>query len=122
MGFGQSISTVISKIGVFDGRASRSEFWWWYLLIVIVNFAVSILDWLIFGRESMGMGIIGWIFSILVLLISLSVGARRLHDTGKTGWLQLLILIPCVGFIILIVFWAMPSQAGDNQYGPAPTA
>ena len=53
-------------------------------------------------------------------LATLAVGCRRLHGTGKSGWLQLLLLIPCIGAIILIVFWVQPSTPGDNAYGPVP--
>jgi uncharacterized membrane protein YhaH (DUF805 family) len=61
------------------------------------------------------------IYSLGVLLPSLAVGARRLHDTGKSGWWLLLGLIPLVG-LILIIFWVMDSNPGDNQYGPNPKA
>lgn len=122
MGFGEAISTNLSKITDFTGRASRSEFWWWILAVWIINFVVS----LIFGNWRGGTGgflwFLGWVISIILTLVTLAVGCRRLHDTGKSGWLQLLWLIPCVGFIILIVFWVQPSAAGDNQYGPPPTA
>ena len=57
------------------------------------------------------------IWGLAVILPQLAVGSRRLHDTGKSGWLQLLILIPCVGIIILIVFWAQATIAGPNAYG-----
>ena len=50
----------------------------------------------------------------------LGVAVRRLHDTGRSGWLYLLILIPLVGAIVLIVFFAQESQAGINKYGPNP--
>ena len=120
MSFTESITTVFGKITVFDGRASRPEFWWWYLFVIIVNVAVSLLETLIGTRGSMGLGIIGFIVSIVFLIASLSVGCRRLHDTGKSGWLQLLLLIPCIGFIVLVIFWVQPGQASDNAYGAPP--
>ena len=119
MSFTESITTVFGKITVFDGRASRPEFWWWYLFVIIVNVAVSLLETLIGTRGSMGLGIIGFIVSIVFLIASLSVGCRRLHDTGKSGWLQLLLLVPC-GNIVLIIFWIMEGTPGENAYGPQP--
>ena len=57
--------------------------------------------------------------SIVFIIPSLAAGARRLHDTGRSGWLQLLMLIPCIGSIILIIWWCEDSK-GDNEYGPSP--
>ena len=69
-----------------------------------------------------GFGLLGGLYALAVLLPSLAVGARRLHDTGRSGWWLLIGLIPCIGFIVLIVFLVQDSQAGDNQYGPNPKA
>lgn len=120
MGFGQAISHNLSNMTNFSGRASRSEFWWWILALWILQVIVS----LIFGGYRMDngfLGFIGWIVSIILVLATIAVGCRRLHDTGKSGWLQLLYLIPCIGPIILIIFWVQAGTPGDNQYG-APTA
>lgn len=124
MGFGQSISHVFNNLTNFNGRASRSEFWWWILFTYIINIVVSIIDSLIFNSsQTFGLGILAWIVWIILTLATLAVGCRRLHDTGKSGWLQLLWILPCVGPIILIIFWIMPSTPGANQYGDmAPTA
>mgnify|MGYP003501014650 FL=1 len=121
MGFGQAIASGFNNITNFEGRSSRPAFWYFYLFVIIVNFVVSLITGA--GRGGSGFfTIIGWIISLLLLLATLAVGCRRLHDTGKSGWLQLLWLIPCVGWIIMIIFWAQPGTAGDNQYGPPPTA
>lgn len=121
MGFGEAISSGFANMTNFNGRASRPAFWWFYLAVIIINFVVSLITGT--GRGGSGfLAIIGWIISIVLVLATLAVGCRRLHDTGKTGWLQLLWLIPCVGWIIMIVLWAMPGTPGDNQYGPAPAA
>lgn len=100
---------VLKKYAVFEGRASREEFW----VYTLVNFIVSLI-------LHMVLGVVGAIYSLAVLVPSLAVGARRLHDTGRSGWLLLVGLIPLVGIIILIVFWVQDSQAGSNQYGPNP--
>lgn len=121
MGFGESISTNLSKITDFSGRASRPEFWWWILAMWILQVIVSFIT----GGWRGGSGVlwfIGWVISIILTLATIAVGCRRLHDTGKSGWLQLIYLIPCVGVIILIIFWAQAGTAGDNKYGPQPAS
>jgi uncharacterized membrane protein YhaH (DUF805 family) len=109
MTFSESISTCFNNYSNFDGRASRSEYWWFALFITLGGIVSSIVD---------DSGIFYMIFSLAVLLPSLAVGARRLHDIGKSGWWQLLGLIPILGAIILIIFFVQKPQAGDNQYGP----
>ncbi len=118
MSFGQSISTCFNNYANFNGRARRSEFWWFYLFVVIAAAVVQALMAAIFGGDS-GIYFIVSIGVAVALAIPLyAAGARRLHDTGKSGWLQLLLLIPCVGIIVLIVLWAQAGQLADNQYGP----
>ncbi len=101
--FGDAIKICFSKYADFEGRARRSEYWWWSLFTILVSMVPYI----------------GWIASIVFFIPSLAVGARRLHDTGRSGWLQLLMLIPCIGSIILIIWWCEDSK-GDNEYGPSP--
>jgi uncharacterized membrane protein YhaH (DUF805 family) len=121
MGFGQAISYNLSNMTNFTGRAGRSEFWWWILAVYIINFVVSLVTGV--GRYDNGfLAFVGSVIVILLWLTTLAVGCRRLHDTGKSGWLQLLLLIPCVGVIVLIVFWVQPTTPGENVYGPAPTS
>jgi hypothetical protein len=63
---------------------------------------------------------VGVLYSLAVLLPSLGVGIRRLHDTNRTGWWYLLVFLPIIGWIVLIVFLAMASDPGSNNYGPNP--
>jgi uncharacterized membrane protein YhaH (DUF805 family) len=63
-----------------------------------------------------------FIYSLAALIPGCAVGARRLHDTGKSGWWLLIALLPFVGDVILTVFWCLNSSPGDNQYGPNPKA
>lgn len=105
--FGDAIKICFNKYADFEGRARRSEFWWWYLFTVLVGLAVGWIP------------VVGWIASIALWIPSLAVGARRLHDTGRSGWLQLLMLIPCIGTIIMIIWWCEDSK-GDNEYGQSP--
>ena len=118
MSFGQSVSTCFSNYANFTGRARRSEFWWFYLFVVIVAVVVQGILALIFGGDSGVYFLLSIIVSVALAIPLYAAGARRLHDTGKSGWLQLLVLIPCVGLIVLIVLWAKEGQPADNQYGP----
>jgi uncharacterized membrane protein YhaH (DUF805 family) len=122
MGFGESIKHVFSNMTNFSGRASRSEFWWFYLFIVIVAAVLSIIASATGASSGSGGGVITFIIYVIVILAILSVSVRRLHDSNKSGWLILLNLLPCIGPIILIIFWVQPSTEGDNSHGPRPTA
>jgi uncharacterized membrane protein YhaH (DUF805 family) len=117
MGFAEAVQTVLSKYAVFNGRASRPEYWWFVLAQAIV---VLILDILVASTGSGAIQAILVIVWLALVLPSLAVGCRRLHDTDKTGWWLLIGLIPIVGTIVLIVFFVQPGTLGDNRYGPAP--
>ncbi len=93
----------------FKGRARREEFWFFYLAYVIICAVASIItSWL--------SSLVGLVF----LVPTLAVSARRLHDTGRSGWFQLLALIPVVGVIILIVFFAQDGKPEVNKWGANP--
>lgn len=104
------------KYFCFEGRAARAEFWYWVLACFIINIVLGIVDGFIHRP------ILEGLFCLAVLLPALGVAVRRLHDTNRTGWLVLLALIPLVGAIILIIFYAQEGQKGENQYGPQPDA
>jgi len=109
MNFTDAVATCFKKYADFNGRASRPEFWWFVLFTIIV----SIVGGAVFRN---------WVMSLINLALfvpSIAVGARRLHDIGKSGWLQLLWIIPVIGWAILIYWAAQPGQAGANQYGDA---
>lgn len=103
MGFLEAIKTCFGKFMTFSGRARRSEFWWFYLL----NFIIGCIPF------------VGWIWGLIVLIPSIAVGIRRLHDTGRSGWWYLLVLVPLVN-LLLIYFFICDSQAGSNEYGENP--
>lgn len=104
MTFGESIQTCFSKYADFTGRASRSEYWWWFLFVFLATMAASVVN-----------DKISALFSIAVLLPGLAVGTRRLHDIDKSGWFQLLFLIPLIGWIILI-YWATQEGKEPNRF------
>ena len=109
---------VIRKYAVFNGRAARPEFWWFVLFNLIIAAVINLVAGIIVGRSS-GQ-VVSDLYSLAVLLPSLGVGIRRLHDTNRTGWWYLLVFIPVIGWIVLIVFLAMASDPGSNNYGPNP--
>jgi uncharacterized membrane protein YhaH (DUF805 family) len=122
MGFAEAVQTCLQKYVGFSGRARRSEYWWFFLFTVLVSMVASVLD-SIFGTmsDTTNVGLIGSIASLALLLPSIAVAIRRLHDTSRSGWWILIGLIPIVGWIILIVFYCQDSH-GENQYGPSPKA
>lgn len=125
MTFGQSVSTCFRNYCCFTGRASRSEYWWWVLFTAIIGilfsipYGINVAKAVAEGTEP-GLPVISYIVNLVLLLPTLGVMFRRLHDTGRSGWWWLIGLIPVVGTIVLLVFLLQPSQPYDNQYGPVP--
>ena len=105
------------KYATFSGRARRKEYWLFFLFITVVGLVASGIDALLGFVE---MGPVNLIWSLAVLLPSLAVGARRLHDTGRSGWWLLLYLVPLIGWIVLIVFFCLRGESGMNRFGPDP--
>jgi uncharacterized membrane protein YhaH (DUF805 family) len=112
---------VLKKYAQFSGRARRKEYWYFTLFNVIFSVVLSFVDGLTgtFDAES-GVGLLSGLYSLAVLIPSIAVGVRRLHDTGRSAWWLLILLIPLVGVIIFLVFMVLESQEGENQYGPSP--
>jgi len=112
---------VIRNYVGFSGRAHRTEFWMFVLINLVITLVLSFIDGMLgLASAEYGMGPLQGLYSLAVLLPSLAVAVRRLHDTGRTGWWLLICLIPLIGAIVLIVFYCLDSQEGDNQYGPNP--
>ncbi|WP_394790072.1 DUF805 domain-containing protein [Rhodoferax sp.] len=111
----------LKKYAVFSGRAQRSEYWYFFLFYFLLYIGAAIIDGLAgsFNRHS-GMGVVTSIYAIAMLLPSLSVGVRRLHDIDRRGWWLLIAVIPVVGAIVLLVFAVKDSQPGTNRFGPNP--
>ena len=122
MDFMDAVKNVImNNYANFSGRASRSEFWWWTLFYFLAAISVSFID-LIIGIELIpGYGPFGIILIIGLFLPNFGIIFRRLHDTGRSGWWYWILLVPCVGFIVLIVFLAQDGEPHPNAYGEVPT-
>jgi uncharacterized membrane protein YhaH (DUF805 family) len=110
--------SVLKKYAVFQGRAHRTEYWMFVLCNVVVMLLLGMVDKLIGGDNEL----ISSIYSLAVLLPSLAVVARRLHDTDRSGWWLLLGLIPIIGTLVLIYFMVCNGQQGPNRFGDDPKA
>ncbi len=111
----------LQKYADFSGRAPRPEYWWFILAQVVVLLVAMLLDSVLgtgFGES--GYGFIYMITALALLVPALAVAVRRLHDTDRSGWWLLIGLIPLVGAIILLVYFASEGNAGDNRFGAPP--
>jgi uncharacterized membrane protein YhaH (DUF805 family) len=129
----------LKKYAVFNDRAEKKEFWYFSLFVVIFSIALAFIDAFIPGFDTFfeiplpeqlnatygstystpsGVGLLGGIYALAMAIPSLSIAVRRLHDTDRTGWWLLLVLLPLIGIIVLMVFWAKDSTPGENRYGP----
>ena len=101
--------TALTKYAQFDGRSRRSEFWLWVLISSVISSILSCID-----------PVLPSIWSLAVLIPTWAVFCRRMHDTGRSGWNWLWLLVPIAGVIILLVFECQDSQPGYNKYGANP--
>jgi|RhiMethySRZTD1v2_1073278.scaffolds.fasta_scaffold2809733_1 uncharacterized membrane protein YhaH (DUF805 family) len=119
MSFTEAIRSVLTQYVGFSGRARRSEFWYWALFQLVIGVIALMLDRAVFNA------VYGSWFSIIVslglLLPSLAVAVRRLHDTSHRGWWIFIVILPLIGSIILLIFYVQDSHP-DNKYGPSPKA
>ena len=109
MTFIESVRTCFLKYADFNGRATRSEYWWWTLFILIASLALGVIS------ESLV-----WAFTIATFLPYIAVTTRRLHDTNRSGWRQLVGLVPLLGWAILM-YWYVQASKDPNRYGDRAT-
>ena len=122
MGFMDAVkNAIMNNYANFSGRASRSEYWWFALFGFVVNFSANIIDAILGIEIVSGYGPLTSIAILALLLPNISLLVRRLHDTGRSGWMYLIGLIPCVGLIILLVFLVQDGEPHPNAYGEVPT-
>ena len=114
MSFGEAISKCLNEYVTFSGRARRSEYWYFFLFNLIASFVASALD------MAMNMAVLQVLVALGLLLPSISVTVRRLHDKDKSGWWWWLGLIPIIGWIVLLVWFVQKGTVGANRFGPDP--
>ncbi len=105
-----AVTTCLTKYADFSGRAPRSEYWWFFLATVVVAAVLEAVP----GNVGATLSVVG---GLVLLVPGLSAGARRLHDTGRSGWWQLIVLVPLLGLIVLVVWLASEGEPVVNAYG-----
>ncbi len=116
MTFQKSVETCFKKYFVFNGRAKRSEFWWFALFCFLAGMVTVFLDVILLGYAWEAQGPINAVTQLGFFIPGLSVGARRLHDTNRSGWWQL-IALTIVGLIPLIIWFASEGKKKKNKFG-----
>ena len=112
MTFGESVSTCLKKYFVFEGRASRSEYWWFQLIVSPSYLISTILE------NEIGYFFLG--ITLFTLIPAISAGVRRLHDTNRSGFFLLISFIPFIGGLVLLFFLIPEGTKGKNRFGPNP--
>jgi len=111
------LDTIKKQYADFNGRASRSAYWYFVLFYVLIGVVLAIIDTFVvnpllgmnIAEVSQG-GILQFVFALAILIPSIAIGVRRLHDTGKSGWWMLISLVPVIGLLALIFFFVQPSK------------
>jgi len=122
MNFRIAIIKCFMLYAIFSGRATRAEFWWFFLFCMIVGLMGSVIDAAL-GLDAAigGNGVFTTLIQLATFLPSIAVGSRRLHDTNRSGWWQLLWIVVFIGWIPLIIWLASTSKNENNRFGDEPT-
>ena len=111
---------VLKKYARFDGRAGKKEYWYFSLFSFIIIVVLTVIDMMTGTfNDTVGLGLLSGIYTLAVLIPSIAVTVRRLHDTDRSGW-WMLINATLIGVIVFLVFTAQDGTPGDNQYGSNP--
>jgi uncharacterized membrane protein YhaH (DUF805 family) len=111
---------VLKKYAEFTGRARRKEYWMFALINFLIYVVLVVIDVQSGMSNPMGLGVLSGLYSLAVFVPSLAVSVRRLHDTDRSGWWLLILLVPLIGLIVFLVFMLLDSQPGENRHGPSP--
>ena len=112
---------VIKKYAVFSGRARRREYWFFVLFNILATIALAIIDNFTGTYDpDTGMGLLGFIYSLAIMIPSIAVLFRRLHDSGRSAWWLLILFVPLIGILVILYFLVCDSDEGENTYGPSP--
>ena len=113
MTFSESVRYCLDNYVTFSGRADRPQYWWFVLFNILVGIVAGIVDWILFGPDTR---IIGALAGLALLLPTLAVAVRRLHDMDHTGW-WILIGITGIGALILLIWFCFRGTDGPNRFG-----
>ena len=113
---------VLKKYAQFQGRARRKEYWMFVLINFLIGIVLGVVDGMLGLVGPSGVGPLGGLYALALLVPSIAVAVRRLHDTGRSGWWLLIGFVPLIGAIVLIVFMASAGHAGANEHGEDPKA
>lgn len=131
----KAFATCFAKTFTYSGRATRSEYWWFHFFVPLTLLGLFFLRSLLweyvfptlegpltlFVVIDKVVDLVTWAFILFYIVAQLSVGSRRLHDIGKSGWWQLL-AVTGIGSVVLFIWYVTPSEKTVNKYGPVPTA
>ena len=113
--------SALKKYAEFSGRAQRSEYWYFVLFYFLIAVGLAFIDGLTgMFNPAAGIGLLSGLLTLGLLIPSISVSVRRLHDTNRSGWWLLIAFVPLVGAIVLLVFCVQDSSPGDNKFGANP--
>ncbi|AIV05671.1 membrane protein [Vibrio harveyi] len=113
--------TAIKKYINFGGRARRKEYWYFFLFNILISLVLCFIDITTGNYDpETGYGLLSSIYALAVFIPGITVGVRRLHDTGRTGWWSLIAFVPLIGILVLLCFCASKGDTGRNQYGSDP--
>lgn len=112
---------VIKNYAVFNGRARRMEYWMFVLFNIIISLILAIFGQSLFKNGNIAEPqLLNNIYSLIILLPTIAVSVRRLHDLDKSGWWFLLFLIPIIGTILMVFFFVQQGTSGRNRFGEDP--
>lgn len=110
---------VLREYANFEGRSRRKEYWMFILYNILISFLATVLDAII-GSKMGGFGFFAGLYALAILIPTIAVSVRRLHDIGKSGWMMIAVLIPIVGGIWLLILFIQEGTPGQNEYGVNP--
>lgn len=113
---------VLKKYAQFSGRARRKEYWMFFLINLIISVVLAVVDNVTGMVGESGVGLLGGVYALALLIPTIAVAVRRLHDTGRTGWWLLIGFVPLIGAIVLLVFLVIAGNPGPNAHGEDPKA
>ncbi|HBV77022.1 MULTISPECIES: DUF805 domain-containing protein [Vibrio] len=112
---------VLRKYATFSGRARRKEYWYFILVSLVITFILSFVDVMLgLHSDKYDTGVFQSIYALAILIPSIAVAVRRLHDTNRSGWWLLIGFVPFVGVFVLLYFFVCDGPRINNRFGASP--